>query len=108
MRCGRCDRRRLAEELILKAITIETPGDESCMKIGEVESPSMRPGCLRIRVAAAAVNRADLLQRQGLYPPPPGASNILGLECAGEVIEVADGVTGFSVGVRAMALLGGG
>jgi putative PIG3 family NAD(P)H quinone oxidoreductase len=92
----------------LKAITIEEPGDESCMKIGEVEAPAMRPGSLRIRVAAAAVNRADLLQRQGMYPPPPGASDILGLECAGEVIEVADGVTDFAVGDRAMALLAGG
>lgn len=92
----------------MKAITIEEPGDESCMKIGEVEAPAMRPGSLRIRVAAAAVNRADLLQRQGMYPPPPGASDILGLECAGEVIEVADGVTDFAVGDRAMALLAGG
>lgn len=68
----------------------------------------MRPGCLRIRVAATAVNRADLLQRQGLYPPPPGACEILGLECAGEVIEIAADVTQFAVGDRAMALLPGG
>jgi putative PIG3 family NAD(P)H quinone oxidoreductase len=54
------------------------------------------------------VNRADLLQRQGLYPPPPGASPILGLECAGEVAEVADGVTAFAPGDRVMALLSGG
>lgn len=92
----------------MKAITIATPGDESCMKLAEVDAPAMRPGCLRIRVVAAAVNRADLLQRQGLYPPPPGASEILGLECAGEVIEVADGVEQFAVGDRAMALLAGG
>lgn len=78
------------------------------MKLAEVDAPAMRPGCLRIRVVAAAVNRADLLQRQGLYPPPPGASEILGLECAGEVIEVADGVEQFAVGDRAMALLAGG
>jgi putative PIG3 family NAD(P)H quinone oxidoreductase len=66
------------------------------------------PGALRIRVAATAVNRADLLQRQGLYPPPPGASDILGLECAGEVAEVADDVSGWQPGDRAMALLAGG
>jgi putative PIG3 family NAD(P)H quinone oxidoreductase len=54
------------------------------------------------------VNRADLLQRQGLYPPPPGASDILGLECAGEVIEVAPGVQAFRIGDRVMALLPGG
>jgi putative PIG3 family NAD(P)H quinone oxidoreductase len=59
-------------------------------------------------VAATAVNRADLLQRRGLYPPPPGASTILGLECAGEVVEVAPEVTDWKPGERAMALLAGG
>ena len=59
-------------------------------------------------MAAAAVNRADLLQRQGLYPPPPGASSILGLECSGEVIEIGDRVEGWALGDRAMALLSGG
>jgi putative PIG3 family NAD(P)H quinone oxidoreductase len=54
------------------------------------------------------VNRADLMQRRGLYPPPPGASPILGLECAGRVLEVAPGVTGFAPGDRVMALLAGG
>ncbi len=78
------------------------------MRVGETPPPPMRPGSLRISVAATAVNRADLLQRQGLYPPPPGESKILGLECAGEVIEVAPDVEGWSVGDRAMALLGGG
>jgi putative PIG3 family NAD(P)H quinone oxidoreductase len=78
------------------------------MRVGETPPPAMRPGSLRISVAATAVNRADLLQRQGLYPPPPGESKILGLECAGEVIEVAPDVEGWSVGDRAMALLGGG
>ena len=63
---------------------------------------------LRIRVHTAGVNRADLLQREGLYPPPPGASPILGLECAGEVVEVGSEVTGWQVGDRAMALLAGG
>ncbi|MEO1916554.1 MAG: NAD(P)H-quinone oxidoreductase [Myxococcales bacterium] len=92
----------------MKAIVIEQPGDESCMKLGEAASPDMRPGAIRIHVAACAVNRADLLQRQGFYPPPPGASEILGLECAGEVVEVASDVTNFAVGDRAMALLAGG
>ena len=63
---------------------------------------------LRIRVRTAGVNRADLLQRAGHYPPPPGASEILGLECAGEVVEVGNGVQGWNVGDRAMALLAGG
>lgn len=78
------------------------------MKLGEAPAPPMRPGSLRIRVAATAVNRADLLQRQGLYPPPAGESEILGLECAGEVTEMARDVAGWNIGDRAMALLGGG
>lgn len=92
----------------MKAITVDTPGDEDAMKLGEVPAPELQPESLRIRVVASAVNRADLLQRQGLYPPPPGASPVLGLECAGEVIEVAEGVSGWQPGDRAMALLAGG
>jgi putative PIG3 family NAD(P)H quinone oxidoreductase len=92
----------------MKAIEVEEPGNEDAMKLGEVPAPTLQPESLRIRVAATAVNRADLLQRQGLYPPPPGASPILGLECAGEVVEVAEGVTGWKPGDRAMALLAGG
>jgi len=92
----------------VKAIVIEKPGDESVMVIGDEPAPVLGAGCLRIRVAATAVNRADLLQRQGLYPPPPGASEILGLECAGEVIEIARDVAGWNVGDRVMALLPGG
>jgi putative PIG3 family NAD(P)H quinone oxidoreductase len=92
----------------VKAIVFEAPGDESVLRVGEVLAPPLVPGSVRIRVAATAVNRADLLQRQGLYPPPPGASEILGLECAGEVAERAPDVTGFDVGDRVMALLPGG
>ncbi|MBV9187697.1 MAG: NAD(P)H-quinone oxidoreductase [Acidobacteria bacterium] len=68
----------------------------------------MTSDALRIRVRATAVNRADLLQREGRYAPPPGASPILGLECAGEVIEIGADVRGWNVGDRAMALLAGG
>lgn len=92
----------------MQAIRLEQPGAEDCMKLGEAPAPALAPGTLRIRVAATAVNRADLLQRQGLYPPPPGASDILGLECAGTVAEVGEGVEGWKVGDRAMALLSGG
>ncbi len=92
----------------MKAIVVEAPGDETVLRIAEVAAPRLGPGGLRLRVAATAVNRADLLQRQGLYPPPPGASEILGLECAGEVIEVGAGVEGWRPGDRAMALLAGG
>ena len=92
----------------MRAIVIDQPGAEDAMRVGEVPAPVPGAGDLLIRVAAAAVNRADLLQRQGLYPPPPGASPILGLECAGTVAAVGAGVTGWSVGERAMALLSGG
>lgn len=78
------------------------------MKVGDAPSPDLPAGGIRIRSKAAGVNRADLLQRQGFYPPPQGASAILGLECAGEVLEVATGVDRFAVGDRVMALLPGG
>jgi putative PIG3 family NAD(P)H quinone oxidoreductase len=92
----------------MKAIVLDGFGGESVMRVGEAPSPELVPGALRLRVAATAVNRADLLQRQGQYPPPPGASEILGLECAGEVVEVGEGVSGWRPGERAMALLAGG
>jgi putative PIG3 family NAD(P)H quinone oxidoreductase len=92
----------------MRAIVFDHFGDESVLRIGEVASPSLAADELRIRLRATAVNRADLLQREGHYPPPPGASSILGLECAGEVVEVGSDVRGWKVGDRAMALLAGG
>lgn len=92
----------------MRAIVIDKPGDESVLRLGEAPAPTLGPGELRLQVAAAAVNRADLMQRQGFYPPPPGASPILGLECAGLVAEVGAGVVGWKAGDRAMALLAGG
>jgi putative PIG3 family NAD(P)H quinone oxidoreductase len=92
----------------MRAIVFDRPGDESVLRIGDVERPAMVGGAMRIRVHATAVNRADLLQREGHYPPPPGASPILGLECAGEVIEVASDLNGWRKGDRVMALLPGG
>jgi putative PIG3 family NAD(P)H quinone oxidoreductase len=70
--------------------------------------PELGPGQVRIRVAATAVNRADLAQRAGRYPPPPGASDVMGLECAGEVLEVGEGVSRVAVGDQVCALLAGG
>ncbi len=92
----------------MKAIVFEAPGDESVLGLGEASAPVLRPGCVRIATRAAGVNRADLMQRQGLYPPPPGASDLLGLEVAGEVVEVASDVTAWKPGDRAMALVAGG
>ena len=92
----------------MKAVLIQGEGKEARLALGEAPRPELRPGELRIAVAATAVNRADLMQRRGLYPPPPGASSVLGLECAGRVLEVAPGVAGFAPGDRVMALLAGG
>lgn len=92
----------------MQAIVVAEPGDESVLKLGDAPAPALRPGSIRIATRAAGVNRGDLLQRQGMYPPPPGASEIIGLECAGEVVEVAEGVPGWKPGDRAMALLPGG
>jgi tumor protein p53-inducible protein 3 len=78
------------------------------LSLEELPSPVLGPDDLRIQVRATSVNRADLLQRAGQYPPPPGASPILGLECAGVVTEVGANVRGWSRGRRAMALLPGG
>ncbi|HEY2828886.1 MAG TPA: NAD(P)H-quinone oxidoreductase [Thermoanaerobaculia bacterium] len=77
-------------------------------RIADVDPPKLGPNDLRIRVRATAVNRADLLQRDGHYPPPPGASDIIGLECSGTIIEIGENVRGWSRGDRAMALLAGG
>ncbi len=92
----------------MRAIVCNGAGDESVLAVGEAPAPSLGEGQIRIRVAASGVNRADLLQRQGFYPPPPGASELLGLECAGTVAEVGHGVTRFAEGDRVMALLAGG
>ena len=92
----------------MRAILVREPGDERVLIVGDAPRPPLGPADVRIRVRAAGVNRADLLQRQGLYPPPPGASPILGLECAGEVIEVGPEARGLAPGQRVMALLAGG
>jgi putative PIG3 family NAD(P)H quinone oxidoreductase len=91
----------------MRAIILSAFGEQA-LQIGETDSPPLGANDLRIAVRATAVNRADLLQRAGHYPPPPGASPIIGLECAGEVIEIGPSVRGWSLGDRAMALLAGG
>jgi len=92
----------------MRAVVFDQPGDESVLHIGEVPAPALGANDVRIAVRATAVNRADLLQRQGFYPPPAGASAILGLECGGAIAEVGAAVRGWTVGERAMALLAGG
>jgi len=93
---------------MMKAVIVEKPGDENALKLGEVAEPAIKPDEILIRVRAAGVNRADLLQRQGFYPPPPGASEIIGMECAGEVVAVGAKAPGWKIGDRAMALIPGG
>lgn len=83
-------------------------GSAESLVLSERPDPAAGPGQIRIRVRAAGVNRPDILQRLGRYPAPPGASDIPGLEVAGEVDQVGDGVTRWSVGDRVCALLGGG
>ncbi|MDP3800716.1 NAD(P)H-quinone oxidoreductase [Brevundimonas sp.] len=83
-------------------------GPAEALTLTERPDPVAGPGQVRIRVHAAGVNRPDLVQRLGRYPAPPGASDILGLEVAGEVDQVGEGVTRWSAGDRVCALLGGG
>jgi NADPH2:quinone reductase len=83
-------------------------GPAEALILADRPDPVAGPGQVRIRVSAAGVNRPDLLQRQGRYPPPPGAPDILGLEIAGEIDQVGAGVARWAVGDRVCALLGGG
>src|SRR3954463_9425780 len=92
----------------MRAVTISEPGGPEVLGWGEVPDPVCGPGEVLIDVVASAVNRADLLQRQGHYPPPPGASAVLGLECSGIVAEVGEGVTEWVRGNEVCALLAGG
>jgi putative PIG3 family NAD(P)H quinone oxidoreductase len=92
----------------MRAITVPEPGGPEVLTWAEVPDPTCGPGEVLIDVVASAVNRADLLQRQGHYPPPPGASEVLGLECSGIVSEVGEGVTEWSRGDEVCALLAGG
>ena len=92
----------------MKAVVITAHGGPEVLRVEEVPDVRAGEGEVVLEVAASAVNRADLMQREGHYPPPPGASEIPGLEAAGTVAEVGPGVTGWAPGDRAMALVSGG
>ena len=92
----------------MRAITVREPGGPEVLAWAEVPDPVCGPGEVIIDVVATAVNRADLLQRQGSYPPPRGASELLGLECSGVVSEVGEGVGQWARGDEVCALLAGG
>ena len=92
----------------MKAIQVENPGPDYGLKLVEIEKPRPRAGEILVKVAAAGLNRADLLQAKGMYPPPPGAPPTLGLEVSGEIAELGAGVTNWRIGDKVCALLGGG
>ncbi len=102
------EKTRHVKEISVHAITIRASGGPEVLDWTEVPDPRPGPGEVLVRVAATAVNRADVLQRQGRYPPPPGASEIPGLECSGTIIEVGEDVDGWQVGDQVCALLAGG
>ena len=92
----------------MTVIEISTPGGPEVLTPVRRPVPEPAPGEVLIVVAAAGINRPDLMQRQGNYPPPPGASDIPGLEAAGTVAALGEGATGFAVGDKVCALLAGG
>lgn len=94
--------------MTMHAILIDDTQESRPLLWSETAKPAPKPGEVLIRAHASAVNRADLVQRSGKYPPPPGASSILGLEIAGVVAEVGDGVDEALIGKRVCALLSGG
>jgi putative PIG3 family NAD(P)H quinone oxidoreductase len=92
----------------MKAVLLDEFGGPERLRLGDVPSPAPADGQVRIRVAATSVNRPDIVQREGHYPPPKGESEILGLEVAGTIDELGPGVSGWEVGDRVMTLVGGG
>src|SRR5512145_3163087 len=92
----------------MKAVLMDGFGGVEVMKLGEIDKPSPGEGQVLLKVHATTVNRPDLVQRMGNYPPPPGDSEILGLEVAGTIEELGPGVTGWNIGDRVMTLVGGG
>ncbi|MDP9117241.1 MAG: NAD(P)H-quinone oxidoreductase [Actinomycetota bacterium] len=92
----------------MRAVVVTEPGEPEVLRVQQVPDPTPGPSEVIVRVAATAVNRADLLQRQGNYPPPAGAPPYLGMECSGTIVELGDSVAGWSVGDQVCALLAGG
>ena len=92
----------------MRAVVITSPGEPDVLKLTEVPDPVPGPGEVLVEVAAAGVNRADVLQRMGFYPPPPGAPPYPGLECSGRISALGPGVTVWQPGDEVCALLGGG
>src|SRR5690606_10336311 len=102
------ERRGRSSVPLMHAITITGPGGPEVLVWDEVPDPVPGEGEVLVEVVAGAVNRADVLQRQGFYNPPPGASPYPGLECSGRITALGPGVTGWAVGDEVCALLSGG
>ena len=92
----------------MRAVIVEEPGDVEALTIKETPTPTPQPGEVLVRTVAAGVNRADLLQRRGSYPPPKGITDIIGLEASGVVEAIGAGVTRWRIGDEVVALLAGG
>jgi putative PIG3 family NAD(P)H quinone oxidoreductase len=92
----------------VRAVEITRPGPPEVLQVGDVPDAVAGPGEVLVEVAATAVNRADLLQREGHYDPPPGTSPYLGMECSGTIVGLGEGVAGREIGESVCALLAGG
>lgn len=92
----------------MNAVLRSSDGGPEVLSLRETPTPTPQPGEVLIKVTAAGINRADVMQRRGFYPPPPGASDIIGLEVSGHIAAVTDGVEGWQVGDPCVALLAGG
>src|SRR6056297_1647564 len=92
----------------MKAVVLKEFGGPEMMQVTEIDTPTPKSNEVLIKVLATSINRPDLVQRMGNYPPPPGDSEILGLEVAGTVAEIGSDVTNWQVGDRVMSLVGGG
>ncbi|WP_019143930.1 NAD(P)H-quinone oxidoreductase [Aeromicrobium massiliense] len=92
----------------MRAVHVPVPGGPDALVVADLPAPVPAPGEVLIDVVASAVNRADVLQRQGFYDPPAGATRVLGLECSGRVAALGEGVEGLEVGQEVCALLSGG
>lgn len=92
----------------MRAVKVTEPGPAENLFVADIDKPRPGPGEVLIKVAAAGINRADLLQRQGFYPPPSGASEIIGMEASGTIDELGSDVAGWTTGTDVCALIAGG
>ncbi|MFL6155271.1 MAG: alcohol dehydrogenase catalytic domain-containing protein [Marmoricola sp.] len=92
----------------MRAVIAPSPGGPEALVVTDLPDPVAGAGEVVVDIVASALNRADLLQRMGFYPPPPGAGDVLGMECSGRISSVGDGVEGWAVGDEVCALLSAG